>query len=121
MHYVVIVLREKFKRDVDIEIDENAYDYLISCRVRRFQILYKKTSITEYNGKIIDDKYLPLLNPAMMKFKPEAKKAIEEARIGHSQVRKGRIDAEKDSRGQMLWNHRGRDLCILRQCAKLRL
>ena len=71
--------RKILKRDVDIEIDENAYDYLILVGSDAFKFFTKKTSITEYNGKIIDDKYLPLLNPAMMKFKPEAKKAIEEA------------------------------------------
>ncbi len=71
--------RKILKKDVDIEIDENAYDYLILVGSDAFKFFTKKTSITEYNGKIIDDKYLPLLNPAMMKFKPEAKKAIEEA------------------------------------------
>ena len=71
--------RKILKRDVDIEIDEDAYDYLILVGSDAFKFFTKKTSITEYNGKIIDDKYLPLLNPAMMKFKPEAKKAIEEA------------------------------------------
>ena len=71
--------RKILKRDVDIEIDENAYDYLILVGSDAFKFFTKKTSITEYNGKIIDDKFLPLLNPAMMKFKPEAKKAIEEA------------------------------------------
>ena len=71
--------RKILKRDVDIEIDEDAYDYLILVGSDSFKFFTKKTSITEYNGKIIDDKYLPLLNPAMMKFKPEAKKAIEEA------------------------------------------
>ena len=37
------------------------------------------TSVTEYNGKIIDEKFLALINPAIIKFKPEAKKSFEEA------------------------------------------
>ena len=42
----------------------------------------------------------------MMKFKPEAKKAIEEAIEDIHKYVSGELDTEKDSRGQMLWNHR---------------
>ena len=49
--------RKILKRDVDIEIDEDAYDYLILVGSDAFKFFTKKTSITEYNGKIIDDKY----------------------------------------------------------------
>ena len=67
------------KRDVDIEIDIDAYDWLILVGSEPFKQFTRKTSITEYNGKIIDDKFLALINPAMIKFRPEAKKSFEEA------------------------------------------
>ena len=67
------------KRDVDIEIDIDSYDWLILVGSEPFKMYTRKTSITEYNGKIIDDKFLALINPAMIKFKPEAKKSFEEA------------------------------------------
>ena len=80
LHYVQIVQNKKFlKRDVDIEIDIDSYDWLILVGSEPFKMYTRKTSITEYNGKIIDDKFLALINPAMIKFKPEAKKSFEEA------------------------------------------
>ena len=67
------------KRDVDIEIETDSYDWLILVGSEPFKNFTRKTSITEYNGKIVDDKFLALINPAMIKFKPEAKKSFEEA------------------------------------------
>ena len=67
------------KRDVDIEIDIDSYDWLILVGSEPFKHFTRKTSITEYNGKIVDDKFLGLINPAMIKFRPEAKKSFEEA------------------------------------------
>ena len=67
------------KRDVDIEIDIDSYDWLIVVGSEPFKMYTRKTSITEYNGKIVDDKFLAIINPAMIKFRPEAKKTFEEA------------------------------------------
>ena len=67
------------KRDVDIEIDIDSYDWLILVGSEPFKNFTRKTSITEYNGKIVDDKFLGLINPAMIKFRPEEKKSFEEA------------------------------------------
>jgi len=67
------------KRDVDIEIDIDSYDWLILVGSEPFKNFTRKTSITEYNGKIVDDKFLGLINPAMIKFRPEAKKSFGEA------------------------------------------
>ena len=67
------------KRDVDIEIDIDSYEWLILVGSEPFKHFTKKTSITEYNGKVIEDRFLALINPAMIKFRPEAKKSFEEA------------------------------------------
>ena len=67
------------KRDVDIEIDIDSYEWLILVGSEPFKHFTKKTSITEYNGKIIEERFLALINPAMIKFRPEAKKSFEEA------------------------------------------
>lgn len=71
--------RKILKKDVDIEIEIDAYDWLILVGSEPFKNFTRKTSITEYNGKIVDDKFLALINPAMIKFRPEAKKSFEEA------------------------------------------
>jgi hypothetical protein len=40
------------KRDVDIEIETDSYDWLILVGSEPFKNFTRKTSITEYNGKI---------------------------------------------------------------------
>lgn len=67
------------KKDVDLEVNTDDYDWLILVGAEAFKFFTRKTSVTEYNGKIIDEKFLALINPAIIKFKPEAKKAFEEA------------------------------------------
>ena len=67
------------KSDVDIQINEDEYDFFILVGSEPFKYFTKRTSITAENGRLIDDKYLPIINPAMITFRPEAKKAFEEA------------------------------------------
>ena len=67
------------KSDVDIEINEHEYDFMILVGSEPFKYFTKKTSITAENGRLINDKFLPIINPAMITFRPEAKKAFEEA------------------------------------------
>ena len=40
----------------------------------------KINSVTEYSGKKVEDKFLPVINPAMLKFKPEAKKTWDDSK-----------------------------------------
>ena len=61
------------KADVDIEIDTHAYDWIIVVGSEALKFFTSVNSITEYSGKCVDDKYLPVINPAMLSFKPEAK------------------------------------------------
>jgi len=61
------------KADVDIEIDTDAYDWIIVVGSEALKFFTSANSITEYSGKCVDDKYLPVINPAMLSFKPEAK------------------------------------------------
>ena len=61
------------KADVDIEINIDDYDWIILIGSESLKYYTKMNSITEYSGKCIDDKFLPIINPAMLSFKPEAK------------------------------------------------
>ena len=72
-------VQKVLKRDVDLEIDADNYDWVILVGAEAFKHFTRKTSVTEYNGKIIDEKFLALINPAIIKFKPEAKKSFEDA------------------------------------------
>jgi len=61
------------KADVDIDIDTLAYDWIIVVGSEALKFFTSVNSITEYSGKCVDEKYLPVINPAMLSFKPEAK------------------------------------------------
>ena len=64
------------KRDVDIDIDIDSFDWVILVGSEAFKMYTKKTSITAYNGKIIDDKFLPLMNPCNDKVQTRGKETI---------------------------------------------
>ncbi len=68
------------KADVDIEINTDDYDWVILVGSESLKSYTKCTSITEYSGRCVDDKFLPVINPAMLTFKPEAKPAWEESK-----------------------------------------
>lgn len=83
------------KKDVDLEINPDDYDWLILVGAEPFKHFTRKTSVTEYNGKIIDEKFMALINPAIIKFKPEAKKNFEEAVESISGYVSGKLKVEK--------------------------
>ena len=83
------------KKDVDLELNPDDYDWLILVGAEAFKQFTRKTSVTEYNGKIIDEKFLALMNPAIIKFKPEAKKAFEDAIQSISGYVSGELKIEK--------------------------
>ena len=68
------------KADVDIEINIDDYDWLILVGSEPLKYYTKQTSITECSGRCIDDKFLPIINPAMLAFKPEARPLWEQSR-----------------------------------------
>jgi DNA polymerase I-like protein with 3'-5' exonuclease and polymerase domains len=65
-------LKKVLKRDCDIEIDVDAYDWIILVGSDALKYFTKINSITEYSGKKVEEKFLPIINPAMLAFKPEA-------------------------------------------------
>jgi len=60
------------KKDVDIEFDSNEYDFVILVGSEAAKH-YAKVSVSNFAGILVDDKFLPLPNPAMFIFKPEGK------------------------------------------------
>ena len=73
-------IKKVLKKDVDIEIDLDTYDWVILVGSDAFKYYTKNNAITSYTGRIVDEKFLPVINPAMIKFKPEAKRPWEESR-----------------------------------------
>ena len=68
------------KKDVDLELDTDEYDWVILIGSEPLKFYTKVTKVMEYAGTIVDDKFLPTINPAMLSFKPEAKKTWEDSK-----------------------------------------
>lgn len=67
------------KKDVDLEIDLTPYDYVILIGSETCKHIANISSVTELSGHIVQDKYIPLTNPAILVFKPEGKNEFDKA------------------------------------------
>ena len=88
-------VKRVLKRDVDIEFNPDDYDWVILVGSEPLKFYTKEGSITEYSGRIVDNKYLPVINPAMLAFKPEAQKTWEESRDNIFKYMNGDLKQEK--------------------------
>ena len=73
-------IKKVLKRDCDIDIDVSEYDWVILVGSDALKYFTKINSVTEYSGKLVDKKFLPVINPAMLAFKPEAKKTWDSSK-----------------------------------------
>ena len=88
-------VKRVLKRDVDIEFNPDNYDWVILVGSEPLKFYTKEGSITEYSGRIVDAKFLPVITPAMLAFKPEAKKTWEESRDNVFKYLNGEMKQEK--------------------------
>jgi DNA polymerase I-like protein with 3'-5' exonuclease and polymerase domains len=73
-------LKKVLKKDVVIDKSiVDGYDWVILVGSEPFKFFTGKSSVTDYCGKVVDDKFIPTINPGMLAFKPEAKKLWEDA------------------------------------------
>lgn len=80
------------KRDVDIEIDLDLYDWIILVGSESLKNFTKETKVMTYSGKRVDGKFLPIINPAMLAFKPEAKRLWETSKKSILDYIKGNVE-----------------------------
>lgn len=73
-------IKKVLKKDVDIEIDLDSYEWVILVGADAFKYFTKNGSISDYSGKVVDEKFIPIINPAMIAFKPEANKLWQESK-----------------------------------------
>ena len=86
--------KKVLKRDVDIEIDVDAYEWIILIGSEALKYFTSVTSVTEYSGRCVDEKFLPAINPAMLAFKPEAKPLWEKTKSNISKYIEGTLKLE---------------------------
>jgi len=73
-------LKKVLKKNVDIEFNPDNYEWIILVGSDACKYYTKNASVTDYSGKIVEEKFLPVINPAMISFKPESAKLWEESR-----------------------------------------
>lgn len=68
------------KKDVTLDSKfADDYDYVVLVGADPARHIGKITNVTKYAGHLINDKYIPIMNPAMVKFKPEIKDTLNAA------------------------------------------
>jgi len=73
-------LKKVLKKDVTLKIDLNEYDWVILVGSEPLKHFTKETAITKFSGRMIGDNILPVINPAIIHFKQEAKATWEQSR-----------------------------------------
>ena len=73
-------LKKVLKRDCDISINTDEYDWVVLVGSDALKYFTKINSVTEYSGKKVEDKFLPVINPAMLAFKPEARRTWDDSK-----------------------------------------
>lgn len=77
-HLSSVYLQKILKKDVDIEINTDDYDFIILVGSEATKH-FTKASVTNTAGLLLEGKYLPISNPAMLAFRPEGKPEFERA------------------------------------------
>ena len=78
-HMSSVPITKLLKKDVDLEVDLTPYDFVILVGAEAAKEYAKITSVTNYAGQLVDDKFIPISNPAMLAFKPEGKPDFQRA------------------------------------------
>lgn len=72
-HMSQIPITKLLKKDVTLDIDLDYYDFVILVGSEAAKEYAKVSSVTNFAGQLVNDKFIPISNPAMLHFKPEGK------------------------------------------------
>jgi DNA polymerase I-like protein with 3'-5' exonuclease and polymerase domains len=78
-HMSSVPITKLLKKDVDLDFDSDLYDYVILVGSEAAKEYAKITSVTNYAGHLVNDKFMCITNPAMLIFKPEGKPEFQRA------------------------------------------
>src|SRR6056300_1359187 len=85
-------IKKVLKRDVDLDMNPDEYDWVILVGSDALKYFTKINSVTEYSGKKVEGKFLPVINPAMLAFKPEARNTWESSKDNIISYIRGEIE-----------------------------
>ena len=78
-HMSQVPITKLLKKDVTLEFDPKPYDLVILVGAEAAKEYAKVTSVTNYAGQLVNEKFIPITNPAMLAFKPEGKPDFQRA------------------------------------------
>jgi DNA polymerase I-like protein with 3'-5' exonuclease and polymerase domains len=78
-HMSSVPITKLLKKDVDLVVNLDQYDLVILVGAEAAKEYAKVTSVTNYAGQLVADKFVPISNPAMLAFKPEGKPDFQRA------------------------------------------
>lgn len=78
-HMSSVPIAKLLKKDVDLIFDPDIYDLVILVGSEAAKEYAKITSVTNYAGSLVKEKFVCISNPAMLIFKPEGKPDFERA------------------------------------------
>lgn len=78
-HMSSIPITKLLKKDVDLVVDLEPYDFVILVGAEAAKEYAKITSVTSMAGQLVNDKFIAISNPAMLSFKPEGKPDFQRA------------------------------------------
>lgn len=85
-------IKKVLKRDVDLQMNPDDYDWVVLVGSDALKYFTKINSVTEYSGKKVEEKFLPIINPAMLAFKPEIRKTWESSKESLVKYIRGEIE-----------------------------
>ena len=78
-HMSQVPITKLLKKDVTLEFDHEEFDFVILVGSEAAKEYAKVTSVTNFAGQLVDEKFIPISNPAMLIFKPEGKQDFQRA------------------------------------------
>ena len=84
--------KKVLKVDCDIDIDLDAYDWIILVGADALKFFTSESAVTTFTGKKVDENFLVTINPAMLAFKPESRPVWERSRDSIIDYINGRVE-----------------------------
>jgi len=78
-HMSSVPVPKLLKKDVDLVVDLDEYTYVILVGSEAAKEYAKISSVTNYAGQLMHDKFICISNPGILHFKPEGKEAFKRA------------------------------------------
>jgi DNA polymerase I-like protein with 3'-5' exonuclease and polymerase domains len=94
-HMSSVPVTKLLKKDVDLVVDLEPYDFVILVGAEAAKEYAKITSVTNMAGQLVDDKFIAISNPAMLAFKPEGKPDFQRACDKIHKYMRGELKATK--------------------------